>query len=46
MLATRVPKLPTGPVWEYEVKWDVYRIVAVKSGGGPALFAARGKLHG
>ena len=31
MLATRVQKLPTGPGWEYEVKWDGYRIVAVKS---------------
>jgi len=33
MLATRVQKLPTEPGWEYEVKWDGYRIVAVKSGG-------------
>ena len=33
MLATRVQKLPSGADWEYEVKWDGYRIVAVKSGG-------------
>jgi len=32
MLATRVAALPEGSDWEYEVKWDGYRIEAVKDG--------------
>ena len=32
MLATRVHELPEGAEWEYEVKWDGYRIEAVKDG--------------
>src|SRR3954471_8075092 len=27
-----VTKLPTGPDWQYELKWDGYRAVAVKNG--------------
>src|SRR5205809_1087172 len=32
MLAIRVAELPEGADWEYEVKWDGYRIEAIKSG--------------
>ncbi len=45
MLATRVQELPTGPAWEYEVKWDGYRIVAVKSGAEVRLFSRRGASY-
>ena len=45
MLATRVQKLPAGPEWEYEVKWDGYRIVAVKSGATAQLFSRRGASY-
>ena len=36
-----VSALPTGPTWLYEVKWDGYRAIAVKSGGRPNLFSRR-----
>jgi bifunctional non-homologous end joining protein LigD len=42
MLARRVRELPAGPGWEYEVKWDGYRIVAVKNGAVVQLFSRRG----
>jgi len=42
MLATRVFQLPTGPAWQYEVKWDGYRIQAVKQGSRVELFSRRG----
>src|SRR5690349_13656919 len=45
MLATRVPKLPTGSMWQYEVKWDGYRIVAVKNGARVQLFSRRGNSY-
>jgi bifunctional non-homologous end joining protein LigD len=32
MLATAAPVLPTGHDWTYEVKWDGYRVLAVKAG--------------
>lgn len=32
MLAKAVATLPTGDEWMYEVKWDGYRLVAVKDG--------------
>jgi bifunctional non-homologous end joining protein LigD len=45
MLATRVSKLPTGPGWQYEVKWDGYRIQAVKQGSRVQLFSRRGASY-
>ena len=42
MLATRVAELPQGPDWEYEVKWDGYRIEAVKDGKTVRLLSRRG----
>jgi len=42
MLATRVRELPEGANWEYEVKWDGYRIEAVKDGGSVRLLSRRG----
>ncbi len=32
MLATSAPELPIGDPWTYEVKWDGYRLLAVKDG--------------
>jgi bifunctional non-homologous end joining protein LigD len=45
MLATRVSSLPTGPGWQYEVKWDGYRILAVKNGSTVKLFSRRGSTY-
>ena len=42
MLATRVEKLPEGAEWEYEVKWDGYRIEALKDEATVRLFSRRG----
>lgn len=42
MLATRVRELPVGAEWEYEVKWDGYRIEAVKDGPVVRLLSRRG----
>ena len=33
MLLRRVPQLPEGPEWQYEVKWDGYRMQAIDRGG-------------
>jgi bifunctional non-homologous end joining protein LigD len=41
MLATRVAELPEGGDWEYEVKWDGYRIEAIKDGKTVKLFSRR-----
>jgi len=36
MLAKLVKALPEGPQWQYEVKWDGYRIQAINAvGWGP-----------
>ena len=45
MLATRVSKLPIGPAWQYEVKWDGYRILAVKNKSTVQLFSRRGSSY-
>ena len=42
MLAKAVRELPEGPEWEYEVKWDGYRIEAVKRGNQTRLYSRRG----
>src|SRR5258708_327359 len=42
MLATRVTSLPAGPAWQYEVKWDGYRIVAIKTASTVQLFSRGG----
>ena len=39
MLATAADTLPTGPVWTYELKWDGYRTLAIKSGSAVRLLS-------
>jgi len=39
MRAALVPKLPEGPAWQYEVKLDGYRAIAVKAKGEVQLFS-------
>lgn len=41
MLATLVNQPPTGEDWLYEVKWDGYRILALKQGGNVTLLSRR-----
>jgi bifunctional non-homologous end joining protein LigD len=43
MLATAAEALPVGPSWTYEVKWDGYRVLAVKDGRGAHLISRHGK---
>ena len=42
MLAKRVQLLPVGKQWEYEVKFDGYRIEAIKNGAKVRLLSRRG----
>jgi DNA ligase D-like protein (predicted ligase) len=37
MMAVSAAKLPVGPEWSYEVKWDGYRAQAVKDGAAVSL---------
>jgi bifunctional non-homologous end joining protein LigD len=43
MLATPAESLPAGPEWTYEVKWDGYRVVAVKDARGVKLLSRNQK---
>ena len=37
MLARLADRLPAGPGWSYEVKWDGYRCLALKAGNAVTL---------
>jgi ATP-dependent DNA ligase len=37
MLARIADRLPIGPAWSYEVKWDGYRCLAMKTGDAVTL---------
>jgi ATP-dependent DNA ligase len=39
MLLQLVPKLPEGAHWQYEVKWDGYRGIAVIENGSARLWS-------
>jgi bifunctional non-homologous end joining protein LigD len=41
MRATLVDKLPVGPEWFYEVKWDGYRALAAKHGDSVRLLSLK-----
>jgi bifunctional non-homologous end joining protein LigD len=43
MLATAATVLPTGAEWSYEVKWDGYRIIAVKDDARVHLLSRNAK---
>ena len=43
MLALAVTKLPEGPTWSYELKFDGYRAIGVKAAGQVRLFSRNGK---
>lgn len=46
MEARQVERLPDGPGWQFEPKWDGFRCLAFKSGGRVELFAKSGKPLG
>src|SRR5206468_971425 len=41
MLAKPISELPEGPNWQYEIKWDGYRALAIKDGSEAALVSRR-----
>jgi len=41
MLAKPVSELPEGSNWQYEIKWDGYRALAINNGNEAALFSRR-----
>src|SRR5215467_7420484 len=43
MLARLVQELPEGPEWQYEVKWDGYRVQVIKEGTAVRVLSRRGK---
>lgn len=42
MLATPASRVPTGPLWMHEVKWDGMRIVLERRGGQTRLLTRTG----
>ena len=44
MQALAVEKLPSGPLWRYEVKLDGYRLLVMKKNGAVTLFSRRGNI--
>jgi len=42
MLALAVTKLPEGPTWSYELKFDGYRALGMKTGGKVRLLSRDG----
>jgi len=43
MLSLAVPKLPEGPAWSYELQFDGYRALGMKTDGRVQLFSRNGK---
>jgi ATP-dependent DNA ligase len=43
MLSLAVPKLPEGPAWSYELKFDGYRALCMKTDGRVQLLSRNGK---
>src|ERR1700737_3628616 len=43
MLALAVTKLPEGPAWTYELKFDGYRALGIKANGKVRLLSRNGK---
>ena len=41
MLAKPVSELPQDSIWQYEIKWDGYRALAINNGPGSALLSRR-----
>src|SRR4051794_20807562 len=39
-----VKQLPTGPNWQYELKWDGYRAIAIKKGQDVSLYSRNRNL--
>jgi ATP-dependent DNA ligase len=43
MLSLAVPKLPEGPAWSYELQFDGYRALGMKTDGRVQLLSRNGK---